>query len=64
MLYEILCLLPAGIQWEYLPQERGFGSGMTCWRDWNEVGVWQGLYEVLLAEMNPTSQLDGSLLLL
>lgn len=20
------------IQWEYLPQELGFGSGMTCWR--------------------------------
>ncbi|GAB7101737.1 hypothetical protein JCM4814A_00510 [Streptomyces phaeofaciens JCM 4814] len=38
----ILYVLQAGIQWEYLPQEVGFGSGMTCWRrlrDWNEAGV-------------------------
>lgn len=35
----ILYVLHAGIQWEHLPQELGFGSGMTCWRrlrDWNE----------------------------
>ena len=25
-------MLHTGIQWEYLPQELGFGSGMTCWR--------------------------------
>ncbi|MFI6700608.1 transposase [Streptomyces sp. NPDC050509] len=35
-------VLHAGIQWEYLPKELGFGSGMTCWR-WlaalNEAGV-------------------------
>ncbi|QEV56053.1 transposase [Streptomyces platensis] len=43
---EVLCgilyVLHTGIQWEYLPQELGFGSGMTCWRrlrDWNEAGV-------------------------
>jgi transposase len=54
---EVLCgilyVLHTGIQWEYLPQELGFGSGMTCWRrlrDWNEAGVWQRLHEVLLAE--------------
>lgn len=28
----ILFVLHTGIQWEYLPQELGFGSGMTCWR--------------------------------
>ncbi|CAL9279511.1 hypothetical protein SUDANB135_00168 [Streptomyces sp. SudanB135_2055] len=35
----ILFVLHTGIQWEYLPQELGFGSGMTCWRRlaaWNE----------------------------
>lgn len=40
----ILFVLHTGIQWEYLPQELGFGSGMTCWRrlrDWNEACVWQ-----------------------
>ncbi|MBZ6176442.1 transposase [Streptomyces olivaceus] len=28
----ILFDLHTGIQWEYLFQELGFGSGMTCWR--------------------------------
>jgi hypothetical protein len=31
-----------GIQWEFLPQRLGFGSGMTCWRgleEWNTAGV-------------------------
>ncbi|MFD3890457.1 transposase [Streptomyces microflavus] len=35
-------VLHTGIQWDYLPKELGFGSGMTCWRrlrDWNEAGV-------------------------
>jgi transposase len=52
---EVLCgilyVLHTGIQWEYLPQKLGFGSGMTCWRrlrDWNEADVWQRLHEVLL----------------
>ncbi|MFI8952742.1 IS5 family transposase [Streptomyces sp. NPDC053750] len=42
----ILFVLHTGIQWEYLPQELGFGSGMTCWRRlaaWNEAGVWDRL---------------------
>ncbi|GFE27361.1 transposase [Streptomyces nigrescens] len=32
-------VLHTGIQWEWLPQELGFGSGMTGWRrprDWHE----------------------------
>lgn len=50
-----------GTQWEHLPQDLGFGSGMPYWRrlrDWNEAGVWQRLHEVLLAELNvaPRSQ--------
>nr|WP_305729122.1 transposase [Streptomyces atratus] len=56
-------MLHTGIQWEYLPQELGFGSGMTCWRrlrDWNEAGVWQRLHEVLLAELNAAARLDWS----
>jgi transposase len=28
----ILFVLHTGIAWEQLPQELGFGSGMTCWR--------------------------------
>ncbi len=64
---EVLCgilyVLHTGIQWEYLPRNLGFGSGMTCWRrlrDWNEAGVWQQLHEVLLAELNAASRLDWS----
>jgi Putative transposase of IS4/5 family (DUF4096) len=40
----ILFVLYTGIPWEFLPQELGSGSGMTCWRrlrDWHEAGVWQ-----------------------
>jgi transposase len=42
MLCGILFVLHTGVQWEHLPQELGFGSGMACWRrprDWNEAGV-------------------------
>jgi transposase len=28
----ILFVLHTGLPWEWLPQELGFGSGMTCWR--------------------------------
>lgn len=38
----ILYVLQTGILWEELPQELGFGSGMTCWRrlrDWQTAGV-------------------------
>ena len=59
----ILLVLHTAIQWEHLPQELGFGSGMTCWRrlrDWNEAGVWQRLHEVLLAELNAAARLDWS----
>jgi transposase len=57
----ILFVLHTGIQWEFLPQELGFGSGMTCWRrlrDWNEAGVWSRLHELLLAELHSAGRLD------
>ncbi|GAA3846057.1 hypothetical protein GCM10022403_092280 [Streptomyces coacervatus] len=60
---DVLYVLHTGIQWEYLPQDLGFGSGMTCWRrlrDWSEAGVWQQLHEVLLAELNAAARLDWS----
>lgn len=55
-------MLYTGIPWEFLPQELGFGSGMTCWRrlrDWHE-GVWQRLHESLLAERHAADALDFS----
>src|SRR4051794_37939286 len=59
----ILFVLYTGIPWRFLPQELGFGSGMTCWRrlrDWNDAGVWQRLHEVLLAELRAADLLDFS----
>jgi transposase len=51
----ILFVLYTGIPWEFLPQELGSGSGMTCWRrlrDWHQAGVWQQLHQALLAELH------------
>ncbi|MEW2079671.1 IS5 family transposase [Streptomyces sp. NPDC013433] len=59
----ILFVLHTGIQWEYLPQELGFGSGMTCWRRlaaWNEAGVWEKLHQLLLNKLRSKNQLDWS----
>ena len=59
----ILFVLQTGIPWEYLPQEMGCGSGMTCWRrlrDWHAAGVWQRLHEVLLARLNAAGVIDWS----
>ncbi len=57
----ILFVLYTGIPWEFLPQELGYGSGMTCWRrlrDWNEAEVWQQLHELLLAELHSANVID------
>jgi transposase len=57
----ILFVLDTGISWEFLPQELGFGSRMTCWRrlrDWHEAGVWQQPHELLLAELNAAGALE------
>lgn len=59
----ILFVLYTAIPWEFLPQELGYGSGMTCWRrlaQWHEAGVWQRLHEVLLAELHAADKLDWS----
>ena len=59
----ILFVLRTGIAWEDLPQELGFGSGMTCWRrlrDWQAAGVWHRLHLLLLAELRGAGQLDLS----
>jgi transposase len=59
----ILFVLHTGIAWEHLPQQLGFGSGMTCWRRlraWQEAGVWQRLHALLLAELHAGGELDWS----
>ncbi|WP_372470712.1 IS5 family transposase [Nonomuraea aurantiaca] len=59
----ILFVLYTAISWEFLPQELGFGSGMTCWRhlrDWHQAGVWNRLHQLLLAELHAAGQPDWS----
>ena len=52
----ILFLLRTGVQWEMLPQEMGYASGVTCLRrlrDWQQAGVWDGLHRELLRRLRP-----------
>jgi transposase len=59
----ILFVLKTGISWEDLPQERGYGSGMTCWRrlkEWRRAGVWPRLIAVLLFTLPEADQIDWS----
>ena len=63
VLQGILFVLHTGIAWEHLPQELGYGSGMTCWRrlaEWQRAGVWQRLHEVLLDRLRAADALDFS----
>ena len=59
----ILFVLYTGIPWAFLPQELGFGSGMTCWRrlrDWHQAGGRRQLHQALLAELHAAGALDWS----
>ena len=52
-------MLHTRFQWEYLPRELRFGSGITYWcRLRDEAGVRQRLHEVLPAELNAASRLN------
>jgi transposase len=57
----ILYVLQTGIPWEDLPQELGFGSGMTCWRrlrDWQAAGVWGQLHVAMLRRLREHDQIE------
>lgn len=59
----IVFILKTGLPWEYLPQEMGCGSGMTCWRrlkEWQQAGVWDALHQVLLERLHQAGVLDWS----
>jgi transposase len=59
----IIVVLKSGIPWEMLPQELGWGSGVTCWRrlrDWQEAGVWDRLHQMLLDRLGEADRLDWS----
>jgi transposase len=59
----IMYVLKHGIAWEHLPQELGYGSGMTCWRrleEWQQAGVWNRLHHLLLDELEAADRIDWS----
>ena len=59
----VLFVLKTGIGWEYLPQEMGCGSGMTCWRrlrDWQKAGVWDKIHRILLNKLREADKIDWS----
>jgi transposase len=59
----ILFVLKTGIAWENLPRELGCGSGMSCWRrlrEWQEVGLWPLLQQLLIARLPDGQKIDWS----
>lgn len=59
----ILHVLHTAIAWEDLPQEYGYGSGVTCLRrlrDWQAAGVWEALHQRLLTRLNAAGAIDWS----
>ena len=59
----ILFGLRTGLPWEDLPQELGWGSGMTAWRrlhTWQKKGVWKKIHAALLAHLQQADQIDWS----
>lgn len=57
----MIFVLRSGIPWELPPQDRGDGSGVTCWcrlRDGQEVDVWDGMHQSLLDQLGKTDRID------
>lgn|SRR5262249_6594860 len=59
----ILFVLKTGLPWEHLPQELGWGSGMTAWRRlyaWQHRGIWGRIHQALLTHLHEADQIDWS----
>jgi len=59
VLQGILFVLITGIGWEDLPQELGFGSGMTCWRrlrDWQAAGAFEQIHQAVSFTIFPSDR--------
>ena len=59
----ILFVLQNGIQWNELPIEMGFGSGVSCWRrlrDWQQSGVWERIQGILQSTLPRAERVDFS----
>ena len=55
----ILWVLRSGARWQDVPRE--YGSPTTCWRrlkEWEESGVWEQLWRVILACLQAEQKLD------
>jgi transposase len=57
----ILFVLQTGIPWRSLPATSDFPSGYTCrrrLRRWHKAGIWQRLFEALVAELQKAHKID------
>jgi transposase len=57
----ILVILSRRIGFEHLPQELGYGSGMTCWRrlrSWQAAGAWPSIVRLLADELPGGDRID------
>jgi len=55
----ILWVLRSGARWQDVPRE--YGSPTTCWRrlkEWEESGVWENLWRVILSALEAEQKLD------
>ncbi|MFI1912777.1 transposase [Nocardia sp. NPDC020380] len=61
VLQGVFSVLITGFGWEDLPQELGFGSGMTCWRrlrDWHAAGTFEQIHQAVLARAHAARLID------
>jgi transposase len=59
----ILYVLWHGLRWCDLPQELGYGSGVTCWRrlrQWQAWGVWRRVHQAILNWLGDLDAIDWS----
>lgn len=57
----ILFVLDTGCRWRDLPEQLGCGCGHTAWRrlrEWQDAGVWDRLYQLVLDELSNIDELD------
>jgi len=59
----ILFILRHGLRWTDLPQELGYGSGVSCWRrlrQWQDLGIWATVHQVVLNWLGDLDAIDWS----
>jgi transposase len=59
----IVFILRHGLRWADLPQQLGYGSGVTCWRrlrQWQELGIWAMVHQVVLNWLGDLNAIDWS----